>query len=71
MLSFFLEYDIYLEKVFTLNSMADSLECIEIKQPQVGKKPQRMDYSWCLVQVTAHRDLESTEDQRLFLASEL
>lgn len=43
MLPFF-EYDIYLEKIFTLTSMADWLEDLERKQPQVGKKPQRLDY---------------------------
>lgn len=32
------------KKIFTLNSMADSLEYLERKQPQVGKKPQRLDY---------------------------
>lgn len=34
-LSFFFEYDIYLEKVFTLNSMADSLEYVEGKQSRL------------------------------------
>lgn len=43
MLPFF-EYDVYLEKISTLNSMADSLQYLERKQPQVGKKPQRLDY---------------------------
>lgn len=56
-MSSFFEYDIYLEKICTLNSMADLLEYLERKQPQVGKKSQTMDYSWCLVQVTAHQDL--------------
>lgn len=40
----FLNMIIYLEKIFTLNSMADLLEYLERKQPQVGKKPQRLDY---------------------------
>lgn len=31
------------KKVFTLNSRADWLEYLERKQPQVGKKPQRLD----------------------------
>lgn len=43
MLSVF-EYDIYLEKIFTLNSMADLLEYLERKQPRVGKKPQRLHF---------------------------
>lgn len=41
---FFFGYDVYLKKIFTLNSMADLLEYLERKQPQVGKKPQRLDY---------------------------
>lgn len=32
---FFFEYEIYLEKVFTLNSMADSLEYVEGKQSEL------------------------------------
>lgn len=28
--------------------MADLLEYLERKQPQVGKRPQRIDYSWCV-----------------------
>lgn len=62
------------KKIFTLNSMADLLEYLERKQPQVGKRPQRRLFLVCLVQVTAHRDLESTTDragQGPFLASRL
>lgn len=36
--------------------MADALEYLERKQPQVGKKPQRI-IPCVFVQVTAHRDL--------------
>lgn len=32
---FFFEYDTYLEKVFTLNSMADSLDYVEGKQSEL------------------------------------
>lgn len=58
----FLNMIIYLEKICTLNSMADSLEYLERKQPQVGKKPKDWIILVCLVQVTAHRDLETMAD---------
>lgn len=35
--------------------MADLLEYLERKQPQVGKKPQGLDYPGVMVQVIAHR----------------
>lgn len=44
MLPFFWIWYLFGKKIFTLTSMADWLEYFERKQPQVGKKPQRLDY---------------------------
>lgn len=60
-LSYF-EYDLYLEKVFTLNSMADSLEYLERKQPPVGKKPHRLGYPGVFGSSRCSQDLEALPD---------